>query len=155
MIYPAGASRQSGCLRVIPGSHRNWHYLHEVLPQAHTAQANALPEDHDAYRAQLDEVNIEVGPADIVICDVRLLHATHANATSDERPCITLWYLPSFRALPIEFKKHYQLHPCQPSRRSRRKLTAAVNALCLPEARPNGGDFSIELARSPSQLYLN
>ncbi|WP_372499265.1 phytanoyl-CoA dioxygenase family protein [Streptomyces sudanensis] len=32
LTYPAGSSTESGCLRVIPGSHRRRHRLHSVLP---------------------------------------------------------------------------------------------------------------------------
>ncbi|MGH3984560.1 MAG: phytanoyl-CoA dioxygenase family protein [Pseudonocardiaceae bacterium] len=151
MIYPFGATVVNGCLRVIPKSHRRRHKLHDVLPEAHSVEANSLESSHVAFADQPDETSVEVGPSDVVFCDVRLLHATHANASNFERPCLTLWYLPNFDSLPDGFKAHYTQHPCQPSAAKRANLPPPVYHLVIPAVNITSAPV-IQLERSPVSL---
>ncbi len=75
MIYLTDTRVENGCLRVIPGSHRRSHPLH-TLPAAHTK-----------------ELATDIG-------DSRLLHSAYANRTDQERPLLTLWYIPNWQTLP-------------------------------------------------------
>ncbi len=103
----------NGCLRVIPGSHRNRHPLHEQVPDAHTEELERLPTNDVAFQTQPDERDVPVHAGDVVFCDARLLHATHANVSYQTRTCVTLWYLPQYQHLPDRFRAHYRQHPCQ------------------------------------------
>ena len=106
MYYLVDTSRESGCLRVIPGSHRKRHRLHG-LPEAHSEEIRTAGDDHPALRIDADEVDVPVGAGDLVIGDARLLHAAHANRSSQRRTCITLWYCPLYDQLPEEIQAHY------------------------------------------------
>src|SRR6266566_1447714 len=151
MIYPAGAGELNGCLRVIPGSHRTRHRLHDLLPEAHGPEVNSIPHHHIAYATQPDEVSVPVRPGDIVLCDVRLLHATFANPSDGERPCVTLWYTPGYRYLPEEFKQHYAQHPCQPNAAGLRSLPPRLREFAIPAAE-DGELISVELTRTPGKI---
>jgi hypothetical protein len=111
MFYLRDVSEQDGCLRVIPGSHRRAHSLHERLPEAHGTEIA----DSDVALAQHeDEVSVPVRAGDAVIGDVRLLHATHANESDDRRTLLTLWYLPTFERLGEPLKAYLMQHPSLP-----------------------------------------
>ena len=100
MIYLTDTQVENGCLRVIPGSHRRDHELHN-LPAAHTKEiATAIDTDSPVYASHPDEVAATVRAGDVVIGDSRLLHSAYANKTDKERPLLTLWYIPNWSALP-------------------------------------------------------
>lgn len=100
MIYLTGTRIENGCLRVIPGSHRCSHALHR-LPAAHTRSlATDVDEHSPAYASHPDERAVAVRRGDVVIGDSRLLHSAYANRTDEERPLLTLWYIPNWQALP-------------------------------------------------------
>lgn len=104
MCYLTSTSRQNGCLRVLPGTHRAAHPLHAQLPPAHSDELNALAADSIAHANYSDERDVPVEAGDIVIGDSRVLHATHANRSDQRRHCITLWYAPNFSALPAALR---------------------------------------------------
>ena len=114
LTYLSPTSPENGCLRVLPGSHLKWHRLHEVLPEAHSEIIEREAADSPAHASVPGEQNVILEPGDVVIGDVRLLHATHANATDIARVGIDLVFTPNFSALPPEFRSHYVQHPCQP-----------------------------------------
>lgn len=151
MIYPFGADASNGSLRVIPGTHRTRHPLHDKLPDAHSIEASSLEDAHEAYSDQPDKVSVNVGPRDVVFCDVRLLHSTHGNASNSERPCLTLWYLPDYSSLPVELKSHYAQHPCQPSVADRRMLPSFVSSQVVP-LKQAVSTSPMELVRAPITL---
>lgn len=100
MYYLSDTTPANGCLRVIPGSHRRWHPLHD-LPEAHgdaLSRAEAL--DSPAFASHPDEVAVEVKAGDLVLMDSRLLHSAYANTSGAERSLLTLWYLPDYGDLP-------------------------------------------------------
>lgn len=106
MYYLTDTTPHNGCLKVIPGSHRRRIDLHDSLPEAHTtATFNAANNpDSPLFAAHPDEVNIEVKAGDLVIGDARVLHAAYANNSEHRRTCLTLWYLPTYDALPDSIK---------------------------------------------------
>lgn len=100
MYYLSDTTPENGCLRVIPGTHRNWHELHG-LPEAHNEDlSRARDVNSKAFQSHPDEVAIEVSAGDLVIMDSRLLHSAYANCTDNERSLLTLWYLPEFDEMP-------------------------------------------------------
>ncbi|MGI9287439.1 MAG: phytanoyl-CoA dioxygenase family protein [Pseudomonadales bacterium] len=109
MYYLTDTRQSNGALRVIPGSHRNWHSLHD-LPTAHDEDlASAKDTDHPAFQSNTDERVIEVNVGSVVIMDSRLLHSAYANASDKERSLITLWYLPDFDRIPESFQKRFMM----------------------------------------------
>lgn len=151
MMYPNGANEGNGCLRVIPGSHRRRHRLHDVLPAAHTEEINRLALDHPAFGEQPDEVSVPLSPVDFVVCDVRLLHSTFDNTGSQERPGVTLWYIPNFSSLPQSFRRHYAQNQCQPSRDDRKGMQS-LSRLIIPDVDSYDG-AQIALQRSPGSDF--
>lgn len=81
----------SGCLRLLPGSHR-------APPMAHV---DTYAEDNMLTRGQeirgIDEagaVELEVPPGEIALFDYRLAHASHPNRTGDRRIGVGIRYIP-------------------------------------------------------------
>ncbi len=100
MIYLTDTRIENGCLRLIPGSHRHDHELHG-LPAAHTEEiATGVDTGNPIYASHKDEVAAAVRAGDVLIGDSRLLHGAYANRTTEERPLLTLWYIPTWSALP-------------------------------------------------------
>ena len=100
MIYLTDTRVENGCLRVIPGSHRRDHELHE-LPAAHTKEiATGIDVESPVYASHPDELAATVRAGDVLVGDARLLHSAYANRTDEERPLLTLWYIPNWSAMP-------------------------------------------------------
>lgn len=100
MYYLTDTSPENGCLRVVPGSHRSKHAIHDA-DQAHDDALSRVDNPNDPlYSALPDEQAVPVRAGDLVIGDSRLLHAAYANQSSEERSLITLWYHPDFGSLP-------------------------------------------------------
>jgi hypothetical protein len=114
MYYLRDVEPEDGCLRVIPGSHRKRHRLHDVLPEAHGVDLNDSDAAAAAQTTQPDEVPVPVRAGDAVIGDVRLLHATYANDSARRRTCLTLWYLPTYGALSESLQAYVVDHPFLP-----------------------------------------
>lgn len=114
MYYLTEVDERNGALRVIPGSHRRRHRLHDVLPEAHSKEFAIASANGTAHRRQPGEVTVSVAAGDAVVGDCRLLHATHANASDERRTCLTLWYLPAFDELPESIRSYLIQHPSLP-----------------------------------------
>ena len=104
MYYLTDTTRENGCLRVIPGTHRKRIALHDLLPEAHAKESYTAPLDSPLFVDHPDAIDVAVRAGDLVIGDARVLHAAHANQTSQTRTCLTLWYFPDFSAMsePIQ-----------------------------------------------------
>jgi hypothetical protein len=100
MWYLTPTSRENGCLRVIPGSHRRRHPLHDLMEDGHTSLSEARDLQRPEFADWPDEVDVPVLPGDCVIGDARLLHAAHANESDGRRSLLTLWYQPHYEDLP-------------------------------------------------------
>lgn len=101
MYYLTDTSPGNGCLRVLPGSHREHNPVHDHVGNPH-APALSRAEDlsHPAFSTRPDEVDVPVGAGDLVIGDARLLHSAHGNTSPYRRTVITLWFQPDFCDLP-------------------------------------------------------
>ena len=74
--YLTDTIRQNGCLRVIPGTHRKRHRLHDILPDAHSAEIQAIDDlSHPAFADYPDAVDVTMKAGDLLIADARLMHA--------------------------------------------------------------------------------
>ena len=104
MYYLVDTSRDNGCLRLIPGSHRKRHPLHDQDPRAtrHNDVIRNVALDHPAFRHAEGEVDVPVRAGDVVIGDARLLHAAHGNRSERRRTVLTIWYWPAYDDLPAE-----------------------------------------------------
>lgn len=104
MIYLTDTRPENGCLRVIPGSHINDHALHH-LDTAHSEgmQAYAQP-SNPAYADHSDQVAVPVKAGDVLIGDARLIHGAFANRSNEERPLLTLWFMPHWLSMPAPMR---------------------------------------------------
>ena len=114
MIYLEPTTPENGCLRVLPATHLRRHLLHDVLPEPHTLEIERQPADSPSHEPVPGEIDIAARPGDLVIGDVRVIHATHPNHTNSRRTAIDLLFIPHFNSLPDEFKAHYVRQICLP-----------------------------------------
>jgi len=92
---PAPGQPGNGCLRVIPGTHRKRHFLHNRVPDAHGDEISFSRMEGAALEADVDgAVDVPMERGDAVLVDVRLLHATRDNLTDERRSMITCWWVP-------------------------------------------------------------
>lgn len=91
-FYMVDTTRESGCLRVIPGTHRKRIPLHDVLPPAHGPELQQAGLDHPAFQDYPDAVDLPVKVGDLAINDARVLHAAHANNTARRRTLVLFWH---------------------------------------------------------------
>lgn len=90
--YLVDTSRENGCLRVIPGTHRKRIPLQDLLPAAHGPEIQQADESHPAFMEHPDEIDVCVKAGDLVIADARVLHAAWPNRTNQRRPLVLLWW---------------------------------------------------------------
>jgi ectoine hydroxylase-related dioxygenase (phytanoyl-CoA dioxygenase family) len=114
MIYLTPTRPENGCLRVIPGSHRRRHALHEAEAAHSDALARVEDPEDAAFADHPDETSVAVQPGDLVVGDARLIHGAHANRSGAERPLLTLWYAPNFSALPERIQARYVAMTAEP-----------------------------------------
>lgn len=107
MYYLTDTTRENGCLRVIPGTHRRRIPFHDELPEAHADVSYGASLDDPLFRCHSDEIDIPVRAGDLVIGDSRLLHAAHPNSTDKRRSLLTLWYFPTFDNLSEPLKARF------------------------------------------------
>jgi hypothetical protein len=104
MIYLTDTRIENGCLRVIPGSHRHDHALHH-LDTAHSEGMQAYKDPtNPAYADSPDQQAVPVQAGDVLIGDARLIHGAFANQTDEERPLLTLWFMPHWSSMPPEMR---------------------------------------------------
>jgi hypothetical protein len=85
---------------VISKSHRNAHPLNDLLA-VHTKEiATAVDEASPVYASHPDKLAISVKSGDVLIGYSRLLHRAYTNNSHEERPLLTLWYIPNWDQLP-------------------------------------------------------
>lgn len=87
------SDRGNGCLRVIPGSHRD-RQLHDHLHEDRTdltLQQRLAPGTFDEATA----VDIELQPGEMSLHDVYMIHGARANTSNRRRTGVALRYMPS------------------------------------------------------------
>jgi hypothetical protein len=107
-FYLTDTTPANGCLRVIPGSHRRRHPLHDIIDAHDQALARVDDPDNPAFAAHPDAVSVPVTAGDVVVADARLIHGAHSNASDAERTNITLWWHPGYRDLPESLRARLQ-----------------------------------------------
>ena len=99
MVYLEDTTRENGCLRLLPRTHRYRHILHD-MGEAHTKDINRMDNPDDPrFSDYPDEVDVPVKAGDLVVGDARMFHASHANNSDSERRLITIWFHPFFSEL--------------------------------------------------------
>ena len=107
MYYLVDTRIENGCLRVISGSHRKRHRMHDAVHTAHTDELRrATDPSHPAYQPLPEDKAVPVRAGDLVIGDSRLLHGSYANRSDERRTVITLWYHPNFDIAPPRIRAH-------------------------------------------------
>ncbi|MEM7032222.1 MAG: phytanoyl-CoA dioxygenase family protein [Chloroflexota bacterium] len=110
MYYLVDTHEHNGCLRVIKGSHRARHAMHDAVPEAHTDDLRrATDPTHPAFQPLSGDMAVPVKAGDLVIGDSRLLHGAYANQSDERRTVITLWYHPAFDSSPDPIKANLSL----------------------------------------------
>lgn len=86
------STRENGCLRVIPGSHRN-HVLHPHLHE----DRNDLTLNQRMADGTFDEqkaVDLELEPGQMSMHDVYMIHGAKANRSAQRRTGVALRFMP-------------------------------------------------------------
>ena len=101
MYYLTDTSRNNGCLRVIPGSHRKRHELHDQALERHNDDLRTYvnPKDIQFQDAE-GEIDVCLNAGDAVMGYANMFHASHANKSDNKRTVLTLWYYPDYVNLP-------------------------------------------------------
>ena len=97
-LYMTDTTRRNGCLRLVPGSHRSRHALHDLVDAHDPTLAEVKNPDDDAFASHPDEVDVPVAAGDVVVVDARLIHGAHPNRSEEERTNITLWWHPDYES---------------------------------------------------------
>ena len=103
-LYMTDTTLQNGCLRLIPGTHRKPHPLHDLVDAHDPTLAEVKNPDDHAFASHPDEVDVPVTAGDVVVVDARLIHGAHPNRSDRERTNITLWWHPDYEGLPAPIK---------------------------------------------------
>ena len=91
--YMNDTSRENGCLRVIPGSHRKRDLLHDILPDAHGPEIQSIDDlKHPVFQDHPDSIDVPLRAGDLIIADARLLHAAWPNKTNQRRTLVLAWH---------------------------------------------------------------
>ena len=111
MIYLTNTTRENGCLKFIPGSHRFKHYFHESKNAHSDELAKALNPSDPLFHDEESEIDVTTNLGDVVIGDARVLHAANANQSNQKRSLITLWYHPHYNQMTDEMRSRiYHLY---------------------------------------------
>ena len=146
MVYLEDTTRENGCLRLLPRTHRQRHILHD-MGEAHTKDINRMDNPDDPrYLDYPDEADVPVKAGDLVVGDARMFHASHANNSDGERRLITIWFHPFFGDLEESVQSwiHMAMHKAHESWSDADR--ARIESL-IPDYR---GDVKpMELTRTP------
>ena len=86
------STRRSGCMRVLPGSHRG-----EIAPHKDTYAANNMLSRGQEMQVEVDEsrvVDIELQPGEMSLHHVMIAHGSDPNAGDDRRIGLAIRYIP-------------------------------------------------------------
>lgn len=87
------ATVENGCLRVIPGSHRDQKLLSHHTNPSDEVTLNQQLDDHNYNEADADDIILEAGQ--ISLHDVYLVHGSEANHSNNSRRGMTLRFMPT------------------------------------------------------------
>lgn len=91
--YLEDTTIESGCLKVLPGTHLKRIPLHDELVPAHEQGARFVDEDHPVmFQDHPDQVDVLVKAGSLVLNDARVLHAARKNQTQQSRDLLLIWH---------------------------------------------------------------
>merc|ERR1712167_118468 len=91
--YLQDTSVESGCLKVLPGTHLRRIPLHDELVPAHEQGARFVDPDHPVmFQEHPEQVDVLVKSGSLVLCDARVLHAARKNQTEQSRDLLLIWH---------------------------------------------------------------
>jgi hypothetical protein len=107
--YLTPTTRENGCLRVIPGSHRRpIREMRQELAQL-GLQQNKLWRSYEVRHP--DEIDVPLGPNQLLIRDGFIWHCTHMNKTQDIRYLYAWSYSPlAEQAMLVEYELFLPRH---------------------------------------------
>jgi non-heme Fe2+,alpha-ketoglutarate-dependent halogenase len=86
------ATTESGCIRLLPGSHKGPDFAHVDTWEAD----NMLTRGQTIMDVdESDAVNLELAPGEVALFDYRLAHASDPNRSTDRRIGIGIRYIPT------------------------------------------------------------
>lgn len=130
LYYLQDTSTENGCLAVLPGSQLTRHAVHDYHEKVSTEESRRRADPSAIVHQELaGEVALEVKAGDVIVMDMRLLHATKANATASGRALVTCVYYPDYAELP-----------------------ESVRARIRPDAQNGGWRWAVEPERWPAEL---
>lgn len=88
------STRQNGCLRVIPGSHKNKQLFAHHRDDNPAFTLNQVLND-DQFDQTEQPVDIELEPGQFSIHDIYLVHGSHPNTSDQRRASISYRYMPT------------------------------------------------------------
>ena len=111
MVYLTDTTRENGCLKFLPGSHRSKHKFHESK-NAHSEELARVDNPNDPlFLNEKEEIDVPSKLGDIVVGDARVLHAANKNNSDKKRSLITLWYHPHYNQMTDEMRSRiYHLY---------------------------------------------
>ncbi len=112
-LYLTDTTPENGCLRVVPGTHRRRHPMHDMMEAHSDDLAQVADPDDPAFAEHPDAVAVPVRAGDMVIGDARLIHGAYPNRSDSERTLITLWFHPGYAALPEPIRARLQEIYCR------------------------------------------
>ena len=151
MYYFVDTTRHNGCLRVLPGTHRKRHPIHD-MGTAHEGAINSMENPDDPRFGEFaGEVDVPVKAGDLVVGDSRMLHAAHANASEAWRSLITIWYFPEFSGLQEPSRRwvhdqFHRLHDAWPAQ--------ALDKVATVTPRYHGNAEPLKVQRTPGPLLV-
>ena len=108
MIAVDRATKENGCLQVLPGSHHMGRIDHVTLDaKSGSGQTGADPERMEHILPQFDRVHVELEPGDALFFHSNLLHRSDQNRSDKPRWAFICCYN---AARNNPYKKHH--HPC-------------------------------------------
>ncbi|MEM7126440.1 MAG: phytanoyl-CoA dioxygenase family protein [Chloroflexota bacterium] len=91
--YMTDTTPENGCLRVIPGTHRKRIDLHDILPDAHESEIQAIDDlNHPVFADHPDAIDVPMKAGDLIIADARLMHGAYPNQTDQRRTLLLAWH---------------------------------------------------------------
>lgn len=108
MLYLQDVDQANGCLRLLPGSHRTGHPLHEEAALSDFL-AFSGGSGHPLLRDYPGEIDVPARAGDLLIRDARVLHATHRNRTLAWRALLLLSFVPAMALLPESIQRMVEI----------------------------------------------
>ena len=103
--YLTDTTRENGCIRVIPGSHRRRLELHDHLVQAHEGGGYDIEETNEwMFLDHPEAIDVPVKTGQLLIGDARLLHSTHPNQSTERRTVLLGWFFRTANDVPVHWQ---------------------------------------------------